>query len=251
MKGTIIAGPCVIESPELLETVAAKLLDINKKLGTDIIFKASFDKANRTSIRSFRGPGLEKGLQLLADVKAKYSLRLLTDIHESWQAKPAGEVVDVLQIPAFLCRQTDLLVAAARTGKVVNIKKAQFLSGPDMRYPVEKAGDAGAREVWLTERGNMFGYNNLVVDFRNISDMLEIVPRVIMDCTHSVQRPGGGNGCTSGDRRFVPAMAMAAKAFGATGYFFEVHPDPDKGLSDGPNMLKLDDLQPLVEKLLA
>ena len=176
MKGTIIAGPCVIESPELLETVAAKLLDINKKLGTDIIFKASFDKANRTSIRSFRGPGLEKGLQLLADVKAKYSLRLLTDIHESWQAKPAGEVVDVLQIPAFLCRQTDLLVAAARTGKVVNIKKAQFLSGPDMRYPVEKAGDAGAREVWLTERGNMFGYNNLVVDFRNISDML--------DCTY-------------------------------------------------------------------
>ncbi len=249
MKGTIIAGPCVIESPELLETVAAKLLDINKKLGTDIIFKASFDKANRTSIRSFRGPGLEKGLQLLADVKAKYGLRLLTDIHESWQAKPAGEVVDVLQIPAFLCRQTDLLVAAARTGKVVNIKKAQFLSGPDMRYPVEKARDAGAREVWLTERGNMFGYNNLVVDFRNISDMLEIVPTVIMDCTHSVQRPGGADGKTGGDRRFVPAMAMAAKAFGATGWFFEVHPTPDQGLSDAANMLELDKLEKLVEKL--
>jgi 2-dehydro-3-deoxyphosphooctonate aldolase (KDO 8-P synthase) len=249
MKGTIIAGPCVIESPELLETVAAKLLDINKKLGTDIIFKASFDKANRTSIRSFRGPGLEKGLQLLADVKAKYGLRLLTDIHESWQAKPAGEVVDVLQIPAFLCRQTDLLVAAARTGKVVNIKKAQFLSGPDMRYPVEKARDAGAREVWLTERGNMFGYNNLVVDFRNISDMLEIVPTVIMDCTHSVQRPGGADGKTGGDRRFVPAMAMAAKAFGATGWFFEVHPTPDKGLSDAANMLELDKLEKLVEEL--
>lgn len=249
MKGTIIAGPCVIESPELLETVAAKLLDINKKLGTDIIFKASFDKANRTSIRSFRGPGLEKGLQLLADVKAKYSLRLLTDIHESWQAKPAGEVVDVLQIPAFLCRQTDLLVAAARTGKVVNIKKAQFLSGPDMRYPVEKARDAGAREVWLTERGNMFGYNNLVVDFRNISDMLEIVPTVIMDCTHSVQRPGGADGKTGGDRRFVPAMAMAAKAFGATGWFFEVHPTPDQGLSDAANMLELDKLEKLVEEL--
>ena len=249
MKGTIIAGPCVIESPELLETVAAKLVDINKKLGTDIIFKASFDKANRTSIRSFRGPGLEKGLQLLADVKAKYGLRLLTDIHESWQAKPAGEVVDVLQIPAFLCRQTDLLVAAARTGKVVNIKKAQFLSGPDMRYPVEKARDAGAREVWLTERGNMFGYNNLVVDFRNISDMLEIVPTVIMDCTHSVQRPGGADGKTGGDRRFVPAMAMAAKAFGATGWFFEVHPTPDQGLSDAANMLELDKLEKLVEEL--
>ena len=249
MKGTIIAGPCVIESPELLETVAAKLLDINKKLGTDIIFKASFDKANRTSIHSFRGPGLEKGLQLLADVKAKYGLRLLTDIHESWQAKPAGEVVDVLQIPAFLCRQTDLLVAAARTGKVVNIKKAQFLSGPDMRYPVEKARDAGAREVWLTERGNMFGYNNLVVDFRNISDMLEIVPTVIMDCTHSVQRPGGADGKTGGDRRFVPAMAMAAKAFGATGWFFEVHPTPDQGLSDAANMLELDKLEKLVEVL--
>ena len=225
------------------------MLDINKKLGTDIIFKASFDKANRTSIRSFRGPGLEKGLQLLADVKAKYSLRLLTDIHESWQAKPAGEVVDVLQIPAFLCRQTDLLVAAARTGKVVNIKKAQFLSGPDMRYPVEKARDAGAREVWLTERGNMFGYNNLVVDFRNISDMLEIVPTVIMDCTHSVQRPGGADGKTGGDRRFVPAMAMAAKAFGATGWFFEVHPTPDQGLSDAANMLELDKLEKLVEEL--
>ena len=249
MKGTIIAGPCVIESPELLETVAAKLVDINKKLGTDIIFKASFDKANRTSIHSFRGPGLEKGLQLLADVKAKYGLRLLTDIHESWQAKPAGEVVDVLQIPAFLCRQTDLLVAAARTGKVVNIKKAQFLSGPDMRYPVEKARDAGAREVWLTERGNMFGYNNLVVDFRNISDMLEIVPTVIMDCTHSVQRPGGADGKTGGDRRFVPAMAMAAKAFGATGWFFEVHPTPDQGLSDAANMLELDKLEKLVEEL--
>jgi 2-dehydro-3-deoxyphosphooctonate aldolase (KDO 8-P synthase) len=250
-KTTIIAGPCVIESAELLDTVARKLVEINTKLGTDIIFKASFDKANRTSIRSFRGPGLERGLQMLADIKARYGLRILTDIHESQQAAAAGEVCDVLQIPAFLCRQTDLLVAAAKTGRTVNIKKAQFLSGLDMKYPVEKARDAGAKEVWLTERGNMMGYNNLVVDFRNIPDMLEIVPRVIMDCTHSVQRPGGGNGCTAGDRRFVPAMAMAAKAFGATGYFFEVHPDPDKGLSDGPNMLKLDDLQSLIEKLLA
>ena len=210
MKSTFIAGPCVIESAELLDTVAAKLVEINKTLGTDIIFKASFDKANRTSIRSFRGPGLDKGLQMLADVKTKYGLRLLTDIHESWQAKPAGEVVDVLQIPAFLCRQTDLLVAAAKTGAVVNIKKAQFLSGTDMRYPVEKAREAGAHEVWLTERGNMFGYNNLVVDFRNIPDMLQITDTVIMDCTHSVQRPGGADGKTGGDRRFVPSMALAA-----------------------------------------
>jgi 2-dehydro-3-deoxyphosphooctonate aldolase (KDO 8-P synthase) len=249
MKSTFIAGPCVIESAELLDTVAAKLVEINKKVGTDIIFKASFDKANRTSIRSFRGPGLDKGLQMLADVKSKYGLRLLTDIHESWQAKPAGEVVDVLQIPAFLCRQTDLLVAAAKTGAVVNIKKAQFLSGTDMRYPVEKAREAGAREVWLTERGNMFGYNNLVVDFRNIPDMLQITDTVIMDCTHSVQRPGGADGKTGGDRRFVPAMALAAKAFGANGWFFEVHPDPDKGLSDAANMLELEKLEALVESL--
>ncbi len=251
MIKTIIAGPCVIESAELLDTVAKELVRINTKLGTDIIFKASFDKANRTSISSFRGPGIDKGLQMLADVKAKYGLKLLTDIHESWQAKPAGEVVDVLQIPAFLCRQTDLLVAAAKTGKTVNVKKAQFLSGKDMRYPVEKAKDAGAKDVWLTERGNMFGYNNLVVDFRNIPDMLEIVPTVIMDCTHSVQRPGGADGKTGGDRRFVPQMAVAAKAFGATGWFFEVHPQPDLGLSDAANMLELDKLEGLVAKLIS
>lgn len=247
---TIIAGPCVIESAELLDTVARKLVEINKKHGLDIIFKASFDKANRTSIRSFRGPGMERGLQMLADIKSKFGLRILTDIHESYQAEAAGEVCDVLQIPAFLCRQTDLLVAAAKTGRIVNIKKAQFLSGKDMKYPVEKAREAGAREVWLTERGNMLGYNNLVVDFRNIPDMLEIVPTVIMDCTHSVQRPGGSDGKTGGDRRFVPQMALAAKAFGATGYFFEVHPTPDEGLSDAANMLELDKLETLVLKLI-
>lgn len=250
MQPLFIAGPCVIESQELLNTVAEEIVRINAKLGTDIIFKASFDKANRTSIHSFRGPGLDKGLQMLADIKKRYGLRVLTDIHESYQAEPAGEVCDVLQIPAFLCRQTDLLVAAAKTGKTVNIKKAQFLSGMDMRYPVEKAMEAGAKEVWLTERGNMYGYNNLVVDFRNIADMLDITPRVVMDCTHSVQRPGAGGGKTSGDRRFVPSMALAAKAFGANGYFFEVHPDPDHALSDGPNMLYLDKLEGLVEKLL-
>ena len=250
MKPIIIAGPCVIESEELLDCVAQELVRINRELGTNIIFKASFDKANRTSISSFRGPGLEKGLQMLADIKSRYGLRLLTDIHESYQASPVGEVVDVIQIPAFLCRQTDLLVAAAKTGKTVNIKKAQFLSGKDMRYPVEKAKDSGAKEVWLTERGNCLGYNNLVVDFRNIPDMLEIVPRVIMDCTHSVQRPGGSDGKTGGDRRFVPSMALAAKAFGATGYFFEVHPDPDRGLSDAANMLELSKLENLIKELL-
>lgn len=250
MKTTFIAGPCVIESQELLYTVAEKLVEINQKLEVDIIFKASFDKANRTSISSFRGPGLERGLKMLANVKSKYGLKLLTDIHESYQAEAVGQVVDILQIPAFLCRQTDLLVAAAKTGKVVNIKKAQFLSGPDMKYPVEKAKEAGAAEVWLTERGNTFGYNNLVVDFRNIPDMKEIVPTVIMDCTHSVQRPGAMGGKTGGDRRFVPSMALAAKAFGATGYFFEVHPNPDKGLSDGPNMLELDKLESLIANLI-
>ena len=233
----------------MLDTVAQELVRINDKLGTDIIFKASFDKANRTSIHSFRGPGMDKGLQMLADIKSKYGLRLLTDIHESYQAAPVGEVVDVIQIPAFLCRQTDLLVAAAKTGKTVNIKKAQFLSGNDMRYPVEKAREAGAKDVWLTERGNMFGYNNLIVDFRNIPDMLQIVPTVVMDCTHSVQRPGGAGGKTGGDRQFVPAMALAAKAFGANGWFFEVHPDPDKGLSDAANMLPLNKLKEIIEKL--
>lgn len=247
----IIAGPCVIESAELLNQVASTLVDINNRLGTNIIFKASFDKANRTSISSFRGPGIEKGLQLLSDVKEKYGLQLLTDIHEAWQAAPTGEVVDVIQIPAFLCRQTDLLIAAAKTGKTVNIKKAQFLCGRDMKYPVEKAMDAGAKEVWLTERGNMMGYGNLVVDFRNISDMLEIVPTVVMDCTHSVQRPDAKDGKTGGDRRFVPSMALAAKAFGATGYFFEVHPTPDLGLSDAANMLELDKLEDLVKKLIS
>lgn len=245
----LIAGPCVIESQDLLNEVAARLVAINKQLGTDIIFKASFDKANRTSIHSFRGPGLERGLEMLASVKERYGLKITTDIHEAWQAAPAGEVCDVLQIPAFLCRQTDLLVAAAKTGRIVNIKKAQFLSGHDMRYPVEKAQDSGAQEVWLTERGNCFGYNNLVVDFRNIADMREIVPTVIMDCTHSVQRPSAGQGKTIGDRKFVPAMAHAAQAFGATGYFFEVHPRPDEGLSDAANMLELDKLEGLIKSL--
>ena len=250
MKPLFIAGPCVIESAELLDTVATELCRIREATGAEVYFKASFDKANRTSIRSFRGPGLEKGLQMLADVKTKFGLPLLTDIHESYQAEAAGQVVDVLQIPAFLCRQTDLLVAAAHTGRTVNIKKAQFLSGEDMRFPAEKCREAGAREVWLTERGNMFGYNNLVVDFRNLPLMKPYADRIVMDCTHSVQRPGGAGGSTGGDRQFVPQMALAAKAFGADGYFVETHPNPTQALSDGPNMLYLSDLEALVKSLL-
>ena len=250
MKPIFIAGPCVIESGELLDSVAARLCEINRTLGTDIIFKASFDKANRTSLHSFRGVGLERGLQMLDNVRRKWGLKILTDIHEAWQAKPVGEVVDVIQIPAFLCRQTDLIVESAKTGKIINIKKGQFLSGADMHYPYQKAMESGATEVWLTERGNSFGYNNLVVDFRNISDMLDFAPRVIMDCTHSVQRPSSANGTTGGDRKFVPSMAVAAKAFGANGYFFEVHPTPDTAKSDGANMLYLDHLEEVIKTLL-
>lgn len=250
MTPVFIAGPCVMESLSLMKEIAHELVRLNQKYNIDIIFKASFDKANRTSIHSFRGPGMEQGLTWLNDIKEEFGLRVLTDIHESYQATPVGQVVDVIQIPAFLCRQTDLLIAAARTGRTVNIKKAQFLSGLDMRYPVEKAMDSGAKEVWLTERGNMYGYNNLVVDFRNIPDMKMFTPTVIMDCTHSVQRPGAAGGKSGGNREFVPAMALAAKAFGATGFFFEVHPYPDNALSDGPNMIKTTQLENVIESLL-
>jgi 2-dehydro-3-deoxyphosphooctonate aldolase (KDO 8-P synthase) len=251
MKPIFIAGPCVIESMDVLESVAKELVLLREQYGVDIIFKSSFDKANRTSISSYRGPGLEKGIQMLGDIKEKYHLQILTDIHECHQANVAGEIADVLQIPAFLCRQTDLLVAAARTGKIVNVKKAQFLSGMDMQYPVQKVRESGNDKVWLTERGNMYGYNNLVVDFRNISDMHHFTDTVIMDCTHSVQRPGAAGGKTGGNREFVPAMALAARAFGADGYFFEVHPDPDNALSDGPNMLPLDELSGVVASLIS
>ena len=250
MKPIFIAGPCSIESAELLDEVASQISEINRKLGVDIIFKSSFDKANRTSINSYRSVGLERGLQMLSDVKEKWGLRLSTDIHEAWQAEPAGEVIDVLQIPAFLCRQTDLVTAAARTGRIVNIKKAPFMSGLDMQYPYEKAEKSGASEVWLTERGNIIGYNDLAVDFRNIPTMQKFAPRVIMDCTHAVQRPGAGNGKSEGNSEYVPAMALAAKAFGANGYFFETHPTPEKALSDGPNMIRLDLLESVIESLL-
>ena len=246
----LIAGPCVIESEALCLDIAFRMKEITEKLGIPYIFKASFDKANRTSATSFRGIGVEKGLAVLEKVRETVGVPVLTDVHTEAEVPEVACVVDVLQTPAFLCRQTDLLVAAAKTGRTVNIKKAQFLSGEDMRYPYEKACDAGAADVWLTERGNIYGYNNLVVDFRNIPDMLRIAPTVVMDCTHSVQRPGAAGGKTGGNREFVPAMAHAAKAFGANGFFFEVHPDPDKGLSDAANMLRLDDLETLVKSLL-
>ncbi len=249
-KPFFILGPCVMENQELLYTVAEKVAEVGQKFNVPVIFKSSFDKANRTSIHSYRGPGLEKGMEMLNNVKERFGLPVLTDIHESYQAAPVAEVVDVLQIPAFLCRQTDLLVAAAKTGKIVNVKKAQFLSGADMFYPAQKVIEAGNEQVILTERGNMYGYNNLAVDFRNIHDMKAFGHPVCMDCTHSVQRPGGAGGKTGGDRTFVPMMALAAKAFGADGYFMEVHPDPDNALSDGPNMLKLHDLEAVIATLV-
>lgn len=246
----LLAGPCVIEGREMAFETAGRLKEICASLQIPFVFKGSYRKANRSRLDSFRGIGDGKALGILGDVRRELDIPVVTDIHEAAEAAMAAPYVDILQIPAFLCRQTDLLVAAARTGRTVNIKKAQFLSGDDMRYPVEKCRDAGAHEVWLTERGNTFGYNNLVVDFRNIPAMKAYAPTVVMDCTHSVQRPGAAGGATGGDRQFVPAMALAAKAFGATGYFFETHPDPDHALSDGPNMLPLDQLENVITSLL-
>ena len=249
-RPTIIAGPCVIEPNDVLDEVARHIANLNATLGTDIVLKASFDKANRTSLTSYRGVGMEQGLQMLADMKSRYGLRVTTDIHEPWQAEVVSEVADIVQIPALLSRQTDIIVAAARHAKVVNIKKGQMLSGEDMRHAYTKAMESGAKEIWLTERGNMFGYNNLVVDFRNIAIMREITPTVIMDCTHSVQRPGANGTQSGGDNRYIESMALAAKAFGANGYFFEVHPTPEKALCDGPNSLHIDKLKALIERLI-
>ena len=247
---TIIAGPCVIEPNDVLEEVAATIAAINVTLGTEIILKASFDKANRTSISSYRGVGMERGLKMLADMKSRYNLRITTDIHEAWQAEPVSEVADIVQIPALLSRQTDLIIAAARHAKVINIKKGQMLSAEDMQHAYNKAMESGAKDIWLTERGNMFGYNNLVVDFRNIAIMREIAPTIVMDCTHSVQRPGANGMQSGGDNRYIEAMALAAKAFGANGYFFEVHPAPEKALCDGANSLHIDKLKALVERII-
>jgi 2-dehydro-3-deoxyphosphooctonate aldolase (KDO 8-P synthase) len=245
----IIAGPCVMESFGLMDEIASVLSEIKNKVKTEIIFKASFDKANRTSVHSFRGPGLEKGLLWLEEIKSKYEIPVTTDIHESWQAAPTGVIADIIQIPAFLCRQTDLLVAAAQTGKIINIKKAQFLGAASMCFPAEKVKDSGNNKIILTERGNMMGYGDLVVDFRNIPVLKSFGFPVVMDCTHAVQRPGAGS-TTGGNREFIKPIAMAAKAFGANGYFFEVHPDPDRGLSDGPNMYPLGIFEELLHSLL-
>ena len=244
-KLTILAGPCVIESQEILNRTAEKLKEITEKLGINFVFKSSFDKANRSSITSFRGPGIEKGLEMLLKVKKEFNLPVVTDIHTPDQAAPAAEVADILQIPAFLCRQTDLLVAAAKTGKIVNIKKGQFLAPEQMGPLIKKVEDSGNNKILVTDRGTSFGYNNLVVDFRAIPIMQGFGYPVIFDATHSVQLPGA-NGCSSGgDRRFVPYLAKAAMAAGADALFFEVHPEPDKAFCDGPNMIALDNAEKL------
>lgn len=244
-KLTILAGPCVIESQEVIDEVAGKLKEITAKLGINYVFKASFDKANRSSITSYRGPGMEKGLKMLQAVKDKYDLPIVTDIHTPDQAAPVAEVADILQIPAFLCRQTDLLVAAAKTGKIVNIKKGQFLSPEQMETLVKKVESVGNENIMLTDRGTSFGYNNLVVDFRSIPIMHRFGHPVVFDATHSVQLPGANGTSSGGDRRFVPPLAKAAMAAGADVLFFEVHPEPDKALSDGPNMVPLNEAEKL------
>lgn len=247
----ILAGPCAIESRDIALATAEFLAGVSDRLGLPLIYKSSFDKANRTSVTSFRGPGMEEGLKILAEVKVATGLPVVTDIHHPEQAAPVAEVADVIQIPAFLCRQTDLLVAAAKTGNVINIKKGQFLAPWDMENAVEKVRSSGNERVWLTERGSTYGYNNLVVDMRSISQMKGFGVPVVMDATHSVQLPGGLGGSSGGQREYVPVLASAAVAAGADGVFMEVHPDPDKALCDGPNSLPLDQVEPLLVRLKA
>lgn len=249
-KFTVIAGPCVIESEEIVLKIAEKLKDMLTELPVDFYFKASFDKANRTSIESFRGPGLERGLKILEDVKRKYGLRIVTDVHEPWQAEPAGQVCDIIQIPAFLCRQTDLLTAAARTGRIINVKKAQFLAPWDMRNVVHKIEQSGNKNIMLCERGTSFGYNTLVVDMTSIVEMKKLGYPVIFDGTHSVQKPGGNGTSTSGNREYVTYLSRAAAAAGADGLFLETHIKPDEALSDGPNMIPIQHVRRLVEECL-
>ena len=255
MSFTLIAGPCVIESRELVIEVAEQLKEITDLLGIDYIFKASFDKANRSSGGSFRGPGMQEGLEILAEVKERFGLPVLTDIHESIQAAPVAEVVDVLQVPAFLCRQTDLLLAAAEavkeTDKTINIKKGQFLAPWDMAQVVKKLRDVGVKNLWLTERGSSFGYNTLVVDYRSLPQLKAMGCPVIFDATHSVQQPGGQGASSGGQREFVAPLARAAVAVGVDGLFMEVHPTPDQALSDGPNMVPLSRVKLLLKQLLA
>lgn len=246
----LIAGPCVIESEEMVLSIAGQMKEITDALGIPYTFKASFDKANRTSISSFRGPGIEAGLSILQKVKDTYGLPVCTDIHEPWHAEKAAEVCDILQIPAFLCRQTDLLVAAAKTGKCVNIKKAQFLAPWDMKNCVEKVRQSGNDNVMLCERGSTFGYNTLVVDMTGLRVMKDLGVPVIFDATHSVQKPGGNGTSTGGNRQYVEYLAKAAVAVGVDGLFMETHPDPDHAKSDGPNMVPLGEMKELLEKLI-
>jgi 2-dehydro-3-deoxyphosphooctonate aldolase (KDO 8-P synthase) len=247
----LIAGPCVMESYELMLEVGQAMRDLCELLGVLYIFKSSYDKANRTSINSFRGPGLEKGLQWLSDLKQELGVPVVTDIHSPDEARIAGEVCDVIQVPAFLCRQTDILVAAARTGRVVNIKKGQFMAPWDMDKVVEKVKISGNDQVIITERGTTFGYNNLVVDMRAIAIMKSFGVPVVFDATHSVQQPGGLGTCSGGDSRYAPVLARAAVAAGADGVFMEVHPAPEKALCDGPNSLRLEDVPGCLEELVA
>lgn len=247
---TLIAGPCVIETEHLCLRIAAELRETCRKLGINYVFKASFDKANRTSARSFRGPGLEAGLEVLAKVRSEFGIPVLTDIHTEGQAAVVGEVVDILQIPAFLCRQTDLIEAAVATGQIVNVKKGQFLSPAEMAQVVDKARSAGGKKILVTERGSSFGYNNLVADMRSIPIMKRLGCPVIFDATHSVQLPGGGGDRSSGQREFAPVLARAALAAGASGIFIETHPRPDRALSDGPNMIPLIDMPALLRGLV-
>lgn len=249
---SFIAGPCVIESEGLVDECAARLKDICRKLNIGLVFKASFDKANRSSSSSFRGPGFEKGLQILAGVREKYGLPIISDVHETWQVKAAAEVLDALQIPAFLARQTDLLMAAAQSGKPVNVKKGQFMAPEDMGQAVKKmTGQEGFAGLMLCERGASFGYHNLVVDMRSFPIMSSLGWPVIFDATHSVQLPAASGHCSGGDRRFIPPLARAAVAAGVDGLFMETHPDPDKALCDGPNQWPLDRLEDLLRNLLA
>ena len=246
----LIAGPCVIENEKLCRTVAASLVKTCKQLGIFFVFKASFDKANRTSGKAFRGPGVEAGLKTLAGIREEFGVPVLTDVHTETQAYLAGEVVDILQIPAFLCRQTDLIEAAVTTGKIVNLKKGQFLSPQEMGRVAEKARLAGAKHILLTERGTTFGYNNLVADMRSIPIMKSFGFPVIFDATHSVQLPGGGGDKSAGQREFAPVLARAALAVGANGLFIETHPQPDAALSDGPNMIPLGEMKATLRGLL-
>lgn len=249
-KFVVIAGPCVIENEEITLQIAERLKEISVNPDIDFYFKASFDKANRTSIESFRGPGLEQGIKILQKVKETYRLRTVTDIHEPWQAKHIAEVADIIQIPAFLCRQTDLLVAAARTGRIMNVKKAQFLAPWDMRNVVHKIEQSGNKNIMLCERGTSFGYNRLVVDMTSIMEMKKIGYPVIFDGTHSVQKPGGNGTSTSGNREYVPYLSRAACAAGADGLFLETHISPEKALSDGSNMIPVDEIKSLIEECL-